>query len=122
MSMGIFAHPEVFGNCPVFPKMSEDSWVKLLCHSDLWVLIPCYMLIRFPLAAALLSFLDPSKMEHNSSFFVPSEHLLSPFSLGKVPAREEVRRSTNTVGSAFGLAGGSGGEVQGACWMESDRG
>lgn len=78
--MGIFAHPKVFGDYPVFPKISEDFWVKLLCHSDIWVFIPCYVLIGCPWAAVLRSFLDPSEMEHNSSFFAPSEHLLNHFS------------------------------------------
>ena len=76
MSHGDFCPPwTVLGLSSVLSKPSEDFWVEFLTRGDLCVLIPWAVWILSPLAATLPSFLSPSSLELNSSFFVPSQHL-----------------------------------------------
>lgn len=51
--------------------------MKLLCHGDLWVLIPCYELVLFCPAAVLLSFSGPSSVEHKQLFLLVLSDSLS---------------------------------------------
>lgn len=77
-AMGTFAPPELFGAPPVFSpsclRISGWSFWVTVC-----VLIPWDVWILSPLAATLPSFPSPSSLELNSSFFVPSQHLLNHF-------------------------------------------
>ena len=80
MSHGAFCPSwTVWGSSSVLSKLFEDFWVEFLSYSDLCVLIPWDVWILSPLAATLPSFLSPSSLELNSSFFVPSQPLLKHF-------------------------------------------